>query len=343
MSAQRQQQLNPPKHGMDMRPIADSRPNFKMTPPTNLANQYNQGNTARSRITDSWRGYSPEYNNIIVEAKGEKRPKAIPIFEDLAEHEISLSGKKANRFMPKEYQDVMTYLDLSNINAEYDTSQSHYNYNPLNDKYLSNDFSKTGLEKVFKFQCGALTMPKYLNSLGYNLNQLFVEIATSGDNTGNKPFQYMFVFYIDNSLGAASGNKYIYRTDMAEFALNGFTQMENIRVKYRDPASCITVPDPHMEFTILAVGATTTLQLIGNGLLNGMLLYVDGVDVLKTTFPRTYAITTLNADDLTIPVDTTIMTYLVGSKIKVIIDDYNFNFNIKLFSVRREREVAYSR
>jgi hypothetical protein len=319
---------------------AQGRPNFKMTPPTNLANQYNQGNTARSRTTDSWRGFAPEYNNIIVDAKSTKRPKAIPIFEDLAEHAIALSGPKASRFMPKEFQDVFTYLDLSNINAEYNNMQMSYHYNPLNDKYLSNDYSKTGLEKVFKFSCGALTMPKYLAGLGYNLNQIFVEIITSGDNTGNKPFQYMFVMYIDNSLGTSSGNKYIYRTDMTEFTLNGFAQMENIVVKYRDPAGCIIVPDPHMEFTILAVGAATTLQLANHNLLNGMLLYIDNTDMLKTTFPRTYAITVLNSSDISIPVDTTIMSYLIGSKIKIIIDDYNFNFNIQLFSVRRDRETA---
>jgi hypothetical protein len=116
--------------------------------------------------------------------------------------------------------------------------------------------------------------------------------------------------------------------------------MNNIRLSIRDVAGKIILNDPKMSFTISAVGLTTTLVSTNHGLTNGMLVYLDSKSNRKNTLPRIYTVTVVDPNTIEINADTTGLAYLVGANIILVIDDYVFNYNIKIYSIREDESTT---
>lgn len=310
-------------------------PNYKPRPSTAPENVYRASNTQRSRVTNTFKGITNSpLDNELFNLRMDQRPKAIPIYDTIAEHEIELSKDKRKFFSPKQYQTIIANFDLSNLNATYDSTCRTYNYPTNDNRYCNNTFSKTGLEKVYKFHSGLLNMPRSAN---FDQSRLFIQIETTDINVANYAFNYMFAMLPDTALSTAT--RITYKADNLEYQLNGYCPLNEIKMSIRDIAGNIVFNDPKMEFVISGIGATTILSSFNHGLVNGMVIYLDQNN-RKDIFGRTYIITVLSPDTIEIAVDTTGLNYLIGTTLKMVIDDYVFNYLLKIYSIREDESTS---
>lgn len=311
--------------------------NYKPRPKNGPENGFRALNTQRARGTDTFKGITNSpLDNDLFELKTNKRPVAIHLHEQMADFEIAQSQSKREFFSPKQYQTIIANFDLSNLNAKnYSDETQLYEY-PTNDSgYYGNTFAKVGLEKVFKFDSGSLSMPRSAN---FDQSRLFVQVDTSGINMGNFAFNYMFALYPDSA--ESTPTRITYKSDNSRFQLNGYCPLNIVKLQIRDVAGVIMFPDPRMSFVIQAIGPTTTLSRLNHGLQNGMLLYVDPKSTHKNVIPRIYIVTVIDPDTISIPVDTSSLSYMVSTLLNTIIDDYVFNYTMKIFSIREDENTA---
>lgn len=310
-------------------------PNYKPTPATALTNSYRSLNSQRSTVTNSYKGISNSpLDNDLFNLRMNERPKAIPIYENITAHEINLSGDKRKMFIPKQYQTIIANFDLSNLNAIYDINTGYYTFNTNDNKYYNNTFGKSGLEKVFKFGSGFLSMP---NSALIDRSRLYVQIQTTDLNVANYDFDYMFVMHPDSALSVPT--RTTFKPEQSEYQLNGYCPMNNINLSIRDISNNVVLPDPKMQFTLTGIGATTVLTYTAHGLSNGMSIYLDSKSNRKNILSSIYTVAVLDPNTIQINANTTGLTYLVGSQLLFVIDDYVFNYNIKVYSIREDEST----
>jgi hypothetical protein len=309
-------------------------PNYKPTPSTAPTNVLRALNSQRSRVTNSYKGISNSpLDNDLFNLRMSERPQAIPIHENIADHEIKLSKDKRKFFSPKQYQTIIANFDLSNLNASYDTNS--YVFDTNDNKYYNNTFSKSGLEKVFRFNSGFLSIA---NSRLTDRSRLFVQIQTTSLNMANYEFDYMFALHPDSALSTST--RTTFKPEQSDYQLNGFCSLNNIKLSIRDIAGNVILPEPRMLFTIASVGVLTTLNSVNHGLVNGMLLYLSSKSNLKNIFSGIYTVTVLDNDNIQINANTSSSLYLVGSSFIAIIDDYVFNYNLKIHSIREDENTG---
>jgi hypothetical protein len=309
-------------------------PNYKPTPATALTNTLRSLNPQRSRVTNSYKGITgSSLDNDLFNLRMSEKPKAIPIHENIADHEIKLAKDKRKFFSPKQYQTIIANFDLSNLNASYDTNS--YVFDTNDNKYYNNTFSKSGLEKVFKFNSGFLSIA---NSRLTDRSRLYVQIQTTSLNMANYEFDYMFALHPDSALSTTT--RTTFKPEQSDYQLNGFCPMNTIRLSIRDISNNIILPEPRMQFTITGVGALTTLNNANHGLVNGMLIYLSTKSNLKNTFSGIYTVAVVDNDNIQINANTSSSFYLVGSPLIVIIDDYVFNYNLKIYSIREDESTG---
>lgn len=308
-------------------------PNYKPTPATALTNAYRNN---RSTVTNSYKGITGSpLDNDLFNPRMNERPKAIPIFDNIAEHEINLAKDKRKFFSPKQYQTIIANFDLSNLNATYDDSTSCYVFNTNDNKYYNNTFSKSGLEKVFKFDSGFLSVAK---TALVDSSRLYIQIQTTDLNMANYDFDYMFVMHPDSALSTT--NRTTFKPEQSQFQLNGYCPLNNIRLSIRDISNNLVLPEPRMSFTITAIGLTTALTSISHGLATGMFVYLDAKSNRKNNLPSIYTATVIDPNTIEINANTTGLNYLVGVPITLVIDDYVFNYNIKIYSIREDEATG---
>jgi len=310
-------------------------PNYKPTPSTATQNVLRASNSQRSRVTNSYKGITGSpFDNDLFNLKMDRKPTVIPIYEKITENEIELSKDKRRFFSPKQYQTIIANFDLSNLNATYDNIGRIYVYPTNDNRYYNNTFSKVGLEKVFKINSGNLSIPK---STPCDQSRLFVQIQTTDFNIANYGNDYMFPMVPDSALSTT--NRTTFKATPIEYQLNGYCSLNDIKLSISDVAGNIIFKEPRMDFAIVTVGATTELYSPNHGLSNGMLIYLDRKSNRKDVFSRIYPVTVVSPDVISIPVDTTNLAYLVGVILKVIIDDYVFNYTIRVFSIREDENT----
>lgn len=306
-------------------------PNYRPRPSTDMTNVIRSANSQRSATRDSYRGTTGSHlDNDLFELK-QRKTRAIPVFENMAEHEIAMSKDKRHFFSPKQFQTIIANFDLSNLNADYVPEAQHYEFSTNNSRYYGNTFGRVGLEKVFKFESGIVSMPRLAN---FDQSRLFVQIDTTDFNIANYLYNYMFSCYPDTALSTAS--RISYKADHSIFQMNGYCALNLIKLQLRDIAGPVILPEPKMLFMVNSVGVTTTFVHFSHGLSTGMVVYVNPKSNRKNVFPSSYTITVLNPDVIEIPVNTTGLDYLVTNNIEMIIDDYVFNYNLKIYSIRED-------
>jgi hypothetical protein len=316
-----------------------AQPNYRPRPATATENTLRASNSQRSRITDSYRGVSNSpLDNELFETKITRRPQAIPIFDRIAEQEVKLASEKRKFFSPKQFQTIIANFDLSNLNGNYQDTTQSYEYETNDNKYYGNTFSKAGLEKVFRFDSGLLSMPR---SAAFDTSRLFIQIDTTDLNMANYAFNYMFACTSDTALSTA--NRLVFTATQPQYQLNGYCPLNNIRLQIRDVAGPIILPEPRLLASILSVGLVTTLTSIAHGLVSGMRIYIDPKSNRKNVFPRLYTVTVIDPDTLEIPVPTVGLTYLETTNLPIIVDDYTFGYTIKVFSIREDEATGIQR
>ena len=158
-------------------------PNYRPRPSTATENILRASNTQRSSVVNSYKGISNSpFDNELFNLKQTQRPKAVPLSDYIAAHEIELSKDKRKFFSPKQYQTIIANFDLSNLNATYDEISRTYNFVTNDNKYYNNTFSKSGLEKVFRIDSGNLSIAK---STQCDQSRLYIQIDTTDFNTAN--------------------------------------------------------------------------------------------------------------------------------------------------------------
>lgn len=311
-------------------------PNYKPTPSTASKNAFRASNTQRSRVTNSYKGISGSpFDNDLFNLRIDQKPKVLPIYETITDREIELSQDKRKFFSPKQYQTIISNFDLSNLNASYDEITGTYTYNTNDSRYYGNTFARVGLEKVFQITSGMLSMPRVAPC---DLSRLFIQIVTTDFNMANYSHDYMFSMYPDSALSTVG--RLNYQSDAPTYQLNGYCSLNDIKLSIRDIAGNVIFRDPKMQFAVSGIGATTTLISNDHGLTTGMTLYLENNSNRKDIFRGVYPIVVISPNTIEIPVDTTGLTYLIGALLKVIIDDYVFNYTVKVYSIREDENNA---
>lgn len=318
-----------------MRSVTSSTlPHYNARPNASLPERVKNDNIGRSRITQSYHGYDGQLDTNIIDSKQIKYPKVRRLADEIAEHEIRRSTEKSALFIPKKYEHLYTYLDISNINGEYDQNSKSYNYNICDNKYYKNSFGRSGLENVYHISFGSMSIPNYYAILGYDMSKFFVSIGIN-EYTANVNFDYNIIYYPDNN--ASSTTRTVYRPSLKLFKLNGFSKLNELNLMLRDIASNIDIPTVTFDFELVTIGATTEFNLVNHQLTNGMHIFMSDKNKKKNIFPRLYPITIIDPNTISINVDTSGMTYLLGQMFEFFIDDYIFNLNIELVSIKEDR------
>lgn len=291
-------------------------------------------NIGRSRITESYHGYDGPLDSDKIGEKQHEMPRTRRIADEASDIEVSKSGLVRQVYMPKTYQSISTYLDLSNVNSHFDENSKTYIFNINNSRYYSNNFGKSGLEKIYSITFSPISVPAYFTTMGYDLSRLFLSMNLT-ESYGNEGFNYNVSFFPDNN--ASSATRKVLMPAIPTFELNGYCPLETIKVQLRDVSNTINIADTNTGmFEITAIGLVTTLDLVKHGLQPGMQVYIEQCNSKKSLMPAIYTIAVLNDDQVTINFDSTNMDYLIGQKISFVIDDLVFNLNIKMSSIRND-------
>jgi hypothetical protein len=306
----------------------DSRPN------PNLPARMRSENIGRSGITNSYQGTNSKLDSDIIDKKQDRYPKVRRLADEISDIEISKSGLKRQVFMPKPYQTIHTYLDLSNRNSRFDQNNDNYIYDINNPRYYKSSFGKSGLEKINKLVFYPLSLPTYFETvLGFDLSRIYLNFNITED-VGNENFNYVVSFYPDNN--ASTPTRKILLPVIKEFDLNGYCPLNTISMQIRDIAGPISIQYTEFIFTLVGIGLVTTFELTNHGLTTNMRVYLPDCSQKKTIFPRSYPITVIDDDQFSINVDTSSMLYLLGQSFSMIVDDFVFNTAIKIESIRED-------
>lgn len=307
--------------------------NYTQYPRTSLQNNIRSGNVARSAGVINYKGVSNSPLDNDLSDLRSQRPKVIHLAEHMADHEIAMSGDKRKFFSPKQYQTIISNFDLSNLNSNYDTVTGSYEFTATDSRYYGNTFGKSGLEKVYQFDSGILNMPRTFN---FEQSRLFIQIETTDFNVANFDFNYMFISYPDSALSTI--NRISFKPIDPSFQLNGYCALNNIKLIIRDAAGPLILPDPKINFTISAVGLTTQLTLPNHGLQVGMRVYLNAKNGWKVYLPGVYTVISVTQNTLELNADTSGYTNLIGLDTEFIVDDYVFNYNIRVLSIREDEK-----
>ena len=304
----------------------DNRPNA--SPSDRIASS----NIGRSRITESHKGYDGSLDSGIIDERRSHYPKVRRVVDEINETEIDKARLTRRVFMPKQYQTIHTHLDLSNTNAHFENNSGSYVYNFGNSEYYASSFGKSGMEKVCAIEFGPISVPVYFATIGYDLTRLYLSFNITED-TGNKSFSYNVWYHPDNN--ASTAFRKVLVPSMARFNMNGYCPLSCVQLKIRDIASNITIPETDTGmFTISGTGAVTNLSLAQHGLATGMKVYLDDCNPKKSVFGRIYTVTVIDPDLITIDFNSIDFGYLLGQKVSFTVDDFVFNTNIKIESIR---------
>lgn len=304
---------------------------YDQRPNPNMAEVINSSNIGRSRISESYRGYDGPLDSNVIDKRETAYPRVRRIADEFSKQEIVKSADTRSTYLPKVHQELYTYLDLSNTNAHFDSNTNSYIYDV--NKYYSGSFSKTGLDKVYKVAFSPLSIPTYFETIGYDLNRIYVDLNLT-EFVGNESFNYNIWFYPDNN--ASTLARKVLLPSIPEFTLNGYSPVQVVSARVRDISGTFDIPSITKVFTILAIGANTALQLANHGLVTGMRIFIRDNGNKKSIFPRIYPIIVIDPNIIEIAVDTSVLIYLIGQEVEFVIDDYVFNFNIKLSSIRED-------
>jgi len=303
-------------------------------------NQYNP----RSQTTMSQGHYNLPRDSRIVADK----VKQIPVHVDEIAKQWAINDadpvrlyKTLNAFKP-----FKVYLDFSHCNAYDTTEDGIYKYDFARSKVRSGNSDKDVVTSaVIKLSSGKLKMPLYLAQTQYvDMSELYVYFTNIPVTYCNGKYPYHFKYYPTQQLQISDPAKLLYDVEVEQFNMTQPQMLDTYNMVIRDKAGNIFVPDANRK-GILTIGATTTITSPAHGM-TGIGFYVTRIIMIDSSTPaiiqRYYPVTVIDADNFSIPVDTSNLTYLNAKSLTFIIDNYNFELNIKALNINWDEQHTFS-
>lgn len=306
-------------------------------------NSYNP----RSQSTMSQGHYNAPRDSRVVADKVRKLPVDIEEIlrtEALNDADPVRYWKTLNSFRP-----FSVYLDFSHCNADpsrADLSQGGtYFYDFSRSAVRSNNSDKAVVTSgVIEMMSGDLKMPLYLldQNLFYDLSEIYVYFRNLPITYNNGQFPYHFKYYPTQALQITDTTKLLLIPEQKKFSLANPHQLDEFQMVIRDKAGNIVIPYPTMKGIIFA-GSPTIINSPNHGLQNGF--YVTRITLISQNTPsaiqRYYPISVIDADNFSIPVDTTILQQIDSKPITFLVDNYNFELNIKMININWDEEQVF--
>lgn len=304
-------------------------------------NSYNP----RSQTTMSQGHYNAPRDSRVV---ADKVPRA-PIHTDEILRTEALNDadpvrlyKTLNAFKP-----FSVYLDLSHCNA---------NDNGINDGIYRFDFTRSDLRSnnsdkfvvtsaALKMKAGSLKMPAYLADQGslYDMSEIFIEFVNVPPSFNNGDNRYHYKMLPTQVLSVPDPAKLTYQAEMPTYDFTLPQQIDTFELQLRDKAGEIIIPYPKLS-GIITIGSPTVVTSIAHGLTDGFMVYGfvfrDG-SILPNQLSRIYPVTVLTADTFSIPTDTSSL-FINGKIVSFIVDNFNFEFNIKVLNINWDNDHTFS-
>lgn len=304
-------------------------------------NSYNP----RSQTTMSQGHYDVPRDSRIVADKVKK----IPIHMDEISRQWALNDADPVRFYKtvNAFKPFNVYLDFSHCNAYETTSDAVYKYDFTRSKVRSGNTDKDVVTSaVIKMSSGNLKMPLYLlNPQNYtDMSELFVYFNNIPVTYSNGAFPYHFKYYPTQQLQISDPAKLLYLPENEEFNMTIPQQLDTYEMVIRDKAGNILVPEPSRKGTIIS-GNPTIINSPAHGM-TGVGFYVTRITTLNLTTPaaiqRYYPVTVIDADNFSFPADTSTILYINNRPVEYLIDNYNFELNIKALNINWDEEHTFS-
>jgi hypothetical protein len=304
-------------------------------------NSYNP----RSQTTMSQAHYDIPRDSRIVADKVKK----IPIHMDEISRQWALNDADPVRYYKtmNAFKPFNVYLDFSHSNAYETTADAVYKYDFTRSKVRSGNTDKDVVTSaVIKLESGNLSMPRYLlDPLNYtDMSELFVYFMNIPVAYSNGKFPYHFKYYPTQTLQISDPAKQLYLPESIEFNMTIPQALDTYEMVIRDKAGNILVPEPNKK-GILFSGNPTIITSPAHGLI-GAGFYITQINMINLTTPvaikRYYPITVIDADNFSFPVDTSNILYINDKPVEYLIDNYNFELNIKALNINWDEEHTFS-
>lgn len=299
----------------------------------------------RSQTTMSHGHYNiPKDSRIVAD-----KVKKIPIHMDEISRQWALNDADPVRYYKtmNAFKPFNVYLDFSHVNAYETTSDAIYKYDFTRSKVRSGNTDKDVVTSaVIKMTSGDLKMPLYLlTPTEYtDMSELFVYFNNIPVAYSNGQFPYHFKYYPTQTLQVSDPAKLLYLPETEEFNMTIPQQLDTYEMVIRDKAGNILVPEPTRRGTI-TIGSPTVINSPAHGM-TGVGFFVTRINMINLTTPvaitRYYPVTVIDADNFSIPVDTTAIAYIDGRPLEYLIDNYNFELNIKALNINWDEEHTFS-
>jgi Fe-S cluster assembly iron-binding protein IscA len=303
-------------------------------------NRYNP----RSRTTMTQGHYEAPRDSRIV---ADKIPRT-PIHTDEILRTQALNDadpvrmyKTMNAFKP-----FSIYLDFSHCNASDNNEDGIYKYNFSKSSLRSNNSDKfVTTSSALKMKGGFLKMPSYLldPSLNYDMSEIFINFMNIPPSFNNGIDRYHFKMLPTQVLTVSDPAKTTYAPEFNKFDFTLPQLLDEYLLELRDKAGRILVPFPIVS-GIMTIGNPTIITGV-HGAQTGFLVYkikFRNGSITPDSLGRIYPITVLDPTTFTIPVDTSSLTYLNNESMTYLIDNFNFEFNLKVLNINWDNDHTFS-
>lgn len=319
----------------------------------NRANLYNDSTgysdmssyNPRSQTTMSHGHYNAPRDSRVVADK----VKRIPIHIDEILRTEALNDADPVRYWKTQnaFRPYSVYLDLSHCNAMNDTTNGVYVYDFTQSKLRGINADKAVITSgVVQLESGDLKIPLYLAGPGmyYDLSEIYVQFTNLPVTYNNGKYPYHFKYYPTQQLQVSDTTKLLMLPENKLFFMTNPHQLDTFNMVLRDKGGNIIIPYPVLSGIILT-GSPTVINSPNHGLQTGY--YVTRIDVENVNTPtiltRYYPITVIDDDNFSVPVDTSGVqyTYIDGKPVKYLVDNYNFELNIKAININWDEEHTF--
>jgi hypothetical protein len=304
-------------------------------------NSYNP----RSRVTMSQGHYNAPHDARVIADKVKKIPiniEEILRSEALNDADPVRYWKTLNSFRP-----FSVYLDFSHCNS-YETAEDDvYIYDFTRSTVRSNNSDKAVVTSgIIRLTSGSIKMPLYLQNQGlyYDLSEVYVYFRNLPMAYNNGIFPYHFKYYPTQQLQVTDTSKLLMLPEQPKFAMTTPHQMDTYEMVIRDKAGNIMVPYPTKR-GVIVTGNPTVITSVAHGLQTGY--FVTRITLTNRSTPaaiqRYYPIIVIDADNFSIPVDTTSpeLSSMNGSSVSYLVDNYNFELDMVAININWDEEQTF--
>jgi hypothetical protein len=306
-----------------------------------LPYQSNNNMNPRSRFNESGNKFRQTRDSKIIADKLEKEELH---YDEIARMEVLNDSEIPRRLLSMNtFRKYNIYHDLSYKNSLAGNTIDFFTYDLNGSKIISGGGKMYKSGSVLEMKIGTLKLPNYLANLGYDLSEIFVNIRNLIYSYNNGEQAYQFKMLPSPLLSFNDPIKQHYNADIDEFIFVTPQNLDVIELELRDKVSRIEIPYPINSGTI-TTGLVTIITSVNHGLQNGFIVAIlkcSNANV-SMSLRRLNAITIIDADNFSISIDTTNNSYLNGQKCEYLVDNFNFELNIKFVNINWDTNAIAS-